>query len=97
MNNSIVRDSQEGAVLSIKLQPRASRNQVSGIHGSELKISVTAPPVDSAANQALINYLSELLDRPRSAIELLRGHTSRHKTLLIRGLSSAQLRQKLGL
>jgi len=97
MNNSIVRDSQEGAVLSIKLQPRASRNQVAGIHGSELKISVTAPPVDSAANQALINYLSELLDRPRSAIELLRGHTSRHKTLLIRGLSSAQLRQKLGL
>lgn len=84
-------------MLSIKLQPRASRNQVAGIHGSELKISVTAPPVDSAANQALINYLSELLDRPRSAIELLRGHTSRHKTLLIRGLSSAQLRQKLGL
>ena len=48
--------------------------------GDELKIKVTAPPVDAAANQALIELLAEKLDCPRGRVELIRGQTSRHKT-----------------
>jgi uncharacterized protein (TIGR00251 family) len=52
-----------------------------------LKIKITAPPVDSAANDALIRFLADTLDCGRNQIELVRGHTSRHKTLKIRGLN----------
>jgi hypothetical protein len=77
----------DGVVLSVKVQPRASANQIGEAMGNELRVKVTAPPVDSAANEALIRFLAEILDCGRNHIELLRGHTSRHKVLKIRGLS----------
>ncbi|MFN7139804.1 MAG: DUF167 domain-containing protein [Limisphaerales bacterium] len=83
---SYFRADAKGFLLFIKLQPRASRTAVSGTMGNELKISVTAPPVDAAANQALIEFLADTLQCPRSQIKLLRGHTSRHKTVLIAGV-----------
>jgi len=55
--------------------------------GDELRIKVTAPPVDAAANQALVELLAETLDCSRSRIELIRGHTSRHKTLKLHGFT----------
>jgi len=88
---------QDGAVaLSVKVQPRASRNEVGEVLGSELKIKVTAPPVDSAANEALIEFLAETLGCGRSSIHLLRGATSRHKTLLVRGVAAADVAARLG-
>jgi uncharacterized protein len=76
----------EGTVLSIKAQPRASKNEIGEAIGAELKIKVTAPPVDSAANNAIIEFLSEKLKTPKSAISILRGETSRHKLILLRSL-----------
>jgi uncharacterized protein (TIGR00251 family) len=73
--------------LSIKLQPRSSKNEIGEALGSELRIRVTAPPVDSAANQELIRFLAESLDCPRNSVELLKGHTSRHKVVKLHGLS----------
>ena len=73
--------------LSIKVQPRASKNEIAEVLGSELKIQVTAPPVDAAANEALVRFLAERLQCPRSAVQLLRGHTSRHKQVLIRAMT----------
>jgi uncharacterized protein len=95
MTAPFLRDTPEGSYLSIKLQPRASKTGVHGVHGTELKLSVTAPPVDAAANEALVRFLAELLDCPRSAVQLVRGQTSRHKTVLIRGLASSQILPKL--
>lgn len=77
----------DGVMLSVKVQPRASANRIGEAVGNELKIKVTAPPVDSAANEALIRFLADTLDCGRNQIELVRGHTSRHKTLKIRGLA----------
>ncbi|MBM3835031.1 MAG: DUF167 domain-containing protein [Verrucomicrobia bacterium] len=85
----------DGVALSVRLQPRASKNQIDEPVGSELKIRVTAPPVDAAANQALLRLLSDVLDCPRHSIELLRGQTSRHKVILIRGLPLAFVEEKL--
>ncbi|MCI0747532.1 MAG: DUF167 domain-containing protein [Verrucomicrobia subdivision 3 bacterium] len=85
----------DGVCVSVKVQPRASRNEIAGALGNELKIRVTAPPVDSAANQSLIEFLAEVLDCPQRALEILRGHASRHKQVFVRGLSAEQIAVKL--
>ncbi len=82
-----LRPHQDGVLLAVKLQPRASKNEIGEAEGSELKIRVTAPPVDSAANQALVDLLAGMLNCPRSAVQLLRGQTSRHKTIQIHRMS----------
>jgi hypothetical protein len=81
----------EGTLLSIKVIPRASKNEIGETLGDELKIKITAPPVDSAANRALIEFLAETLKCPKSAVILLRGETSRHKTLLLKVLTPEQV------
>jgi len=77
----------DGVVLAVKLQPRASANEIGEPLGDELRVKVTAPPVDAAANEVLIRLLADALDCPRSRVELLRGHTSRHKVIKLHGLS----------
>jgi uncharacterized protein len=85
----------EGTILSIKVIPRASRNEIGEPLGAELKIKVTAPPVDSAANRAVIEFLSDKLNTSKSNLTLLRGETSRHKTILIKALSPEQVANAL--
>jgi uncharacterized protein len=79
----------DGITLAVKVQPRAAKNEISALAGPELRIKVTAPPVDAAANEALLRLLAEACDCPRSKVELLRGHTARHKIVKIHGLTSA--------
>lgn len=85
----------DGVSLAIKLQPRASANEIGEPLGAELRIKVTAPPVDAAANEALIRLLADTLDCPRSQIQLMRGHTSRHKVVKLYGLSPRTVLAKL--
>lgn len=85
----------DGVLLSVKLQPRASANEIGDALGSELRIKVTAPPVDAAANEALVKLLAQQLDCPRNRVELLRGHTSRHKTIKLHGLTAEQVLGRL--
>ena len=92
---SFLKETAGGTLLSVKLQPRASKNEIGDPLGDELKIKVTAPPVDAAANEALVKFLANQLDCARNRVELLRGHTSRHKTLKLHGLPPAQVLEKL--
>jgi uncharacterized protein len=85
----------DGVLLAIKLQPRASKNEIGEPLGAELRIKVTAPPVNAAANEALIRLLAETLDCPRGKVELIRGHTSRHKAVKIQGTSAHEILSKL--
>jgi hypothetical protein len=85
----------DGILLSIKLQPRAAANQVGEPLGNELRMKVTAPPVDAAANEALVKLLAEILDCPRNRVELVRGHTSRHKVIKVFGLSEEAVLARL--
>ena len=82
-------------LLAIKLQPRASKNEIGEALGNELKIKVTAPPVDAAANEALIELLAKELDCSRSQVQLIRGQTSRHKTIRLQGISAAEVTKRL--
>jgi uncharacterized protein (TIGR00251 family) len=84
---NFLRAQPDGVLLSVRLQPRASRNEIGAPLGDELKIKVTAPPVDAAANQALIELIAEQLDCPRGRVELIRGRTSRHKTIKLHGFT----------
>lgn len=90
-----LRSQPDGVFLSVKVQPRASRNEIGGLHGNELKVAVTAPPVDSAANQAVLEFLAETLGLPRRAVTLVRGQTSRHKLLRLDGLTAEDAAAKL--
>jgi uncharacterized protein (TIGR00251 family) len=93
---TFLRPQPDGVLLSVKVQPRASRNEIGEPLGDELRIKVTAPPVDAAANEALVRLLAEQLDCPRNHVELLRGHTSRHKVVKLYGISAEDALEKLG-
>ena len=92
---TFLRETTGGILLSVKLQPRAAKNEIGTPLGDELKIKVTAPPVDSAANEALLELLAEKLDCARGRVELIRGQTSRHKTVLLRGFKPDEILARL--
>src|ERR1700757_3403479 len=93
---AFLRIQSDGLLLSVKLQPRASANEIGEPLGNELRIKVIAPPVDSAANEALLRLLAEQLGCPRNRIQLVRGQTSRHKTVKLYGFSAKEVLEKLG-
>lgn len=90
-------ETSDGVDVQIRAVPRASKNEIQGIHDNALKVRLTTPPIDGKANQALLKFLSKTLGITKSKIELTHGDTSRHKTLRIRGITAQQLHTKLGL
>jgi hypothetical protein len=91
-----MRSQPDGVWLAIKLQPRASTNEIGDVMGNELRIKVTAAPVDSAANEALVRFLAATLDCARNKVELVRGLTSRHKTIRLRGMTAEDVMKRIG-
>jgi hypothetical protein len=85
----------DGLWLAVKVQPRASVNEIGEPLGDELRVKVAAPPVDSAANEAVLRLLAERLDCARNQVELVRGHTSRHKVIKLHGLSAGTVIARL--
>src|SRR2546427_2405541 len=82
--------------ISIRVQPRASRNAVVGWSGDTLNIRLMAPPVEGAANAACLEFLADLLDLSQSQLEILRGERSRNKVVQITGLTQDEVRARLG-
>ncbi len=76
-----------GLEVRLHVQPRAKRCEISGIHNGALKLKVTAPPVDDAANRAILEYFSSLLGISKSSLQIVSGLKSRDKTLQVKGLS----------
>lgn len=70
-------------VLRVQVQPRASRDQLVGLHGDRLRVRLTAPPVEGRANAALLAFLAGLFGVPRSRVTLLAGETGRAKRVRI--------------
>jgi uncharacterized protein (TIGR00251 family) len=82
-------------LLSLYVQPRASRNELAGLHGEALKLRLTTPPVDGRANKAVISFLAKLLKIPKSAILIKSGQQSRSKKIVLSGVDEAQVRRAL--
>jgi uncharacterized protein len=93
---AFLRAQPDGLLLSVKLQPRASANEIGEALGAELRIKVTAPPVEAAANEALLKLLAQQLHCPRNRVDIVRGHTSRHKTIKLYGLAAEDVLKRLG-
>ncbi len=83
------------ARLGVVLSPRARANALVGLHGPDLKIKVTAPPAEGAANQALLKFLAELLDLNPGRLSVTAGQTGRRKIVRIEGLTEAELWDRL--
>ena len=78
-------------LVEVHVVPRASQTAIVGTHDGRVKVSLAAPPVDGAANAALVAFFAKALGRPKRDVELTRGETSRKKTLAIRGVTLAEV------
>ncbi|GGE85783.1 DUF167 family protein YggU [Shewanella carassii] len=74
---------QQDLLLNLYIQPKASRDQLVGLHGEEFKVAITAPPVDGKANAHLTKYLSKAFKVPKGQIVIVKGELGRHKQVRI--------------
>ncbi len=79
------RKTSDGIVLDVWVMPRASRDSVGGLHGDRIKVAVSAPPVDGAANEAVCQALAKAFSVAKSRVEVIHGHKGRQKTLAVFG------------
>ncbi|HVY63342.1 MAG TPA: DUF167 domain-containing protein [Gammaproteobacteria bacterium] len=84
------------ATISVKVLPRASRDEILGWRDGELRLKVTAPPQDGRANAAVIALLATALDVRKSAVTIAAGHGAPHKRVGIEGLTRAEVERRLG-
>jgi hypothetical protein len=84
-----------GVRLAVRVIPRASRSAVAGVRAGRLLVRVTAPPVDGAANAAVLEVIAEAVGVPRRAVSILAGETHREKTVVIVGVTETEVRRRL--
>ena len=96
----MLRSVQGGVKLAVRALPGAKRTAIVGLYGegaaAQLKIAVQAPPIEGRANSALIEFLADKFDVPKSYVELVSGELSRSKVFLVRGVTRTQVEAKLG-
>ncbi len=92
-----IRDTAQGATFAIKVHPRAKKDAISGEVGDALKVSLTAPPIEGRANEAVVEFFAKLLKVARSSVTIAAGESSRNKVLRVTGLSAEVVRSRLGL
>lgn len=91
----MIEKSREKVLLSVRVQPRAGRNEIAGVRDGALLIRVTAVPEKGKANKAIIALLSKSLRLPKSTFSLFRGAKSRDKTFAIEGIEEGDLRARI--
>jgi uncharacterized protein (TIGR00251 family) len=84
-----------GTRLAIKATPNAGRNDISGYKDGVLQVKIAAPPEKGKANKELVDFLSEVLGVRKSAISIIKGHTSRNKVLNIEGMGQEEVLKRL--
>lgn len=92
---SWVRQSDDGVVINVRVVPRASINELSGLIGDELKVRLQSPPVDGKANKALVKFFARELGVSSKDIAIVAGGKSRNKRVLIGGVDASRVRETL--
>jgi uncharacterized protein len=90
-----VSDHPLGATFAVRVQPRGARTAITGTVGDALKVSLSAPPLDGRANEAVVEFFSEILCVPRAAVQLVAGERSRNKIIRIAGRTGAEVQRML--
>ncbi|MBW2412830.1 MAG: YggU family protein [Deltaproteobacteria bacterium] len=88
MSTLSIKEHPEGITFKIFVQPRSAKNTIVGLHDDALKIKLTAPPVDNAANKMCVKFLAKSLGVSKSRVEIVSGHTRRTKQILLRSSKS---------
>jgi len=88
-------ESDDGVMLTVQVQTRASTDTIVGPHGDKLKIRITAVPVAGAANKHLLKFLAKKLKVPQSDVYIKSGATSTTKLIVVRGISAAKVSERL--
>ncbi len=78
-----ITETSDGVIFTVYVQPRASRNELCGMCGNEIKLRLTSPPVEGSANKLCTEFLADLLRIAKSRVKILRGEKSRHKTIKV--------------
>lgn len=92
-----VEDRPGGCTLAVRVVPRARRTEAAGVRAGALLVKLAAPPVEGAANEALVAFLAARLGVPRRAVALVSGTRSREKRVAIDGVSATEVARRLGL
>jgi uncharacterized protein (TIGR00251 family) len=96
--NDLSLTEKEGSVrFAVHAKPRAKRSAIVGVSQGALEVALAAPPVDGAANDELVRFLSKTLRIPKRDVTLMAGEGSRHKRIAVTGLTPAELLHRLGL
>jgi uncharacterized protein (TIGR00251 family) len=86
-----IQEREAAAIFSVRVQPRASKDEIAGELGGALNVRLCAPAVEDRANEALVEFLAQLLKRPKSAVRILSGERSRTKRIEISGVTRQQI------
>lgn len=95
MADWIVAEDKAGVTIAVQVIPRARRSEVQGLHSGALKVRLAAPPVEGAANEALIAFLADALGTRKRDVTLVSGERSRRKLVRIEGIDSSTAAQRL--
>ena len=90
-----VRESGGAVTFAVKVHPRARKDAITGEVGDALKIALTAPPTEGRANEAVIEFLAEVLQVSRASVSIAAGRSSRNKVIRVSGLTATQVRDRL--
>jgi uncharacterized protein (TIGR00251 family) len=90
-----IRETPEGVVFKAAIQPKGARNEIVGLRGDALKIKLTAPPVEGAANRMCVEFLARSLKVRKSDVEIVRGKGSRTKQVLVRSMTRKKVESLL--
>jgi uncharacterized protein len=91
----VIEPTSSGVRIRLRVQPRASRTAVAGVHGHTIRVRLKAAPVDGAANEALVGFLAKQLAVPRSAVRLVGGVAGRIKVVTVDGIDAPEARARL--
>ncbi len=91
-----IKENRKGVTFCVRVQPRASRNEIKGLYGRAMRVRLTSPPVEGAANKGCINFFAKSLKVPKSKVAIISGETSRDKIISIEGVKKEDVLSLLG-
>ena len=90
-----IHETAQGSTIEVYVQPKATKNELLGIHEGTLKIRLSSPPVEGEANRECLKFLSKVFDVPKSLLQIVQGKKSRRKKILVPGVSGEYLHNRL--
>lgn len=90
-----LKEEKNTVILKVKLVPKSSIDEITGVYGDALKIKIKAPPVEGKANKACCNYLAKIIGIPPKNISVIKGHKSKEKLICIENINSKIIKEKI--